>query len=367
MKALRFYARGDIRFETEVAEPTLSANQNVLIAPKWCGICGTDLHEYLDGPIFCPQVSHKITNEKVPVTLGHEFAGVVLKVGPGVTHVKAGDHVCVEASIRCNSACAQCRDGRTNCCTNGAGFIGLSGWGGGLSERIAVPSSQVFKLPRSLPIELGALVEPLSVAWHAIRISGFKSGMTALVLGSGPIGLATIVGLKAFGASQILVSEPASIRRQQAEKLGVSVVDPSSNNIVDYVRKHCIGAEGAEGADFSYDCSGVQATFDASLAAIKPGGTAFNIAIWGRACSYHPNDLLLSEKHIGGSIGYVGQDFAEVIEAISDGRIKVDEISNFITAKIAVKDIVHEGFEQLIKNKDQHIKIIATCDNNLLS
>ncbi|KAK9456594.1 chaperonin 10-like protein [Dipodascopsis uninucleata] len=360
MKAIRYYGRGDVRLDTDIPEPVIKDPNEVLIAPQWCGICGTDLHEFLDGPIFCPATPHPLTHEKIPVTLGHEFSGIVLKVGSDVTSIKPGDKVCVEATLRCNTKCYECRCGRTNCCEHG-GFIGLSGRGGGLADKVTVPANQVFKLPDDMPLEAGALVEPLSVAWHAIRLSGFKSGQTALVLGSGPIGIATVLGLKAKGAELIIVSEPAKARREQIADFGVkNLLDPTHDDVVAITRK----LTGGVGADVTYDCSGVQATFTTGLLAAKPGGVAFNIAIWGKPATYNPNDCLLMEKKIMGSIGYVGEDFKEVIEAFSQGRFKGFE--KMITAKLPISETVSGGFDRLIHHKDENIKIICTPNYDLL-
>ncbi|KAJ8102320.1 chaperonin 10-like protein [Lipomyces tetrasporus] len=360
MKALRYYGPHDVRLDNDVKVPEITGPNDVLICPQWCGICGTDLHEFLDGPIFCPVKPHPLTHETVPVVMGHEFSGIVKAVGSSVSSVKPGDHVCVEATIRCNTGCPQCREGRTNCCSDG-GFFGLSGWGGGLSELVIVPSEQVFKLPDDLPLEAGALVEPLSVAWHAVRLSGFKAGQTALVLGSGPIGIATILALQAHDAAKIIVSEPAEIRRKQSAQFGVhALLNPQVDDVVAKTREMTCG----EGVDVSYDCSGVQATFTTGLHAVKSGGIAFNIAIWGKPCSYHPNECLLMEKKIMGSIGYVGQDFADVIKAFEQGKIR--NFEKMITAKLPIAETVSGGFSRLIHHKDEHIKIICTPHPELL-
>ncbi|KAK9465607.1 chaperonin 10-like protein [Lipomyces arxii] len=360
MKALRYYANKDVRFETSVPEPILSSPTDVLILPQWCGICGSDLHEFLDGPIFCPIHPHPLTHESVPITLGHEFCGIVDQVGTEVTHLVKGDKVCVEATVRCNDSCSACKSGKTNCCATG-GFIGLSGWGGGLSEKVVVPSAQAFKLPDDMPIEYGALIEPLAVAWHAVKLAAFAPGMTALVLGSGPIGIATVIALKAFGAAKIYVSELAKIRRDQASEFDVDqVFNPAVDDVVKLVKQATAG----DGVDVAFDCSGVQATFDTSLFAIKSGGTALNIAIWGKTCTYNPNDVLLQEKKVFGAVGYVGQDFKDVIQAYTDGKLK--NVGKMITAKLPIEETVSVGYDMLINHKDQHIKILCTPRPELL-
>ena len=188
MKAARFHGPGDIRID-DVPEPTVGPGQ-VKVDVDWCGICGTDLHEYLDGPIFIPPkgAPHPLTGEEMPVVMGHEFAGVVAEVGDGVTTVKEGDRVAVEPYDVCGE-CAACRAGRYNICRK-LGFVGLDGQQGGFAERCVVDARWAHPLG-DIPTDLGALVEPLAVAYHAVRLSELQPGGTAAVFGSGPIGLVT--------------------------------------------------------------------------------------------------------------------------------------------------------------------------------
>ena len=133
--------------------------------PAFVGICGSDLHEYEDGPhIIPPEGSpHGLTGENAPVILGHEFSGVIDQVGEGVEGLAVGDKVCVKPTIH-DGNCRACKRGLTNSCDT-FGFIGLSGWGGGMGEYTAAPASYVKKLPDDMGLDIGALIEPLSVAW----------------------------------------------------------------------------------------------------------------------------------------------------------------------------------------------------------
>lgn len=142
MKAVRFHGQRDVRVE-EVEEPTCGKGQ-VKIKPAFCGICGTDVHEYLGGPNLIPkETPHPITNETLPLTLGHEFSGTVEEVGEEVQNVQVGDRICVQPAIY-DGECPPCRRGLINCCDKN-GFVGLSGWGGGMSEHIVLPESTVKK------------------------------------------------------------------------------------------------------------------------------------------------------------------------------------------------------------------------------
>ncbi|HWN25987.1 MAG TPA: alcohol dehydrogenase catalytic domain-containing protein, partial [Actinomycetospora sp.] len=251
MKAARYHGRGDIRVE-DLPEPHAGPGQ-VQVAVEWCGICGTDLHEYLDGPIFAPtpQAPHPLTGGAVPITLGHEFAGVVSEIGEGVTGLSEGDRVVVEPYDVCGT-CVACRSGRYNVCRS-LGFIGLDGDQGGFAERAVVDRRWVHPIG-NLSTEQGALVEPLAVGYHATKLSGLEAGQTAVVFGAGPIGLVTAAALRAVGAGQVVVVEPADARKAKAPGAGADVVlDPTEEDVPERVRELTGGA----GADVTFECAGL--------------------------------------------------------------------------------------------------------------
>jgi (R,R)-butanediol dehydrogenase / meso-butanediol dehydrogenase / diacetyl reductase len=141
-----------------------------------------DLHEYCDGPIFVPTEPHPLTHDQMPVVLGHEFAGTVVEVGAGVTELSAGDRIACEPVYRCGE-CAPCLAGRYNICTS-VGFHGLS-TDGGMAEYTVIDQIMAHKLPDGVSTELGALVEPMSVAYHATMLSDAAPDGTSLVFGAG--------------------------------------------------------------------------------------------------------------------------------------------------------------------------------------
>ena len=152
MQAVRFHGKEDLRTE-ELPIPKTGKGQ-IKVRPAWCGICGTDLHEYLGGPSLCPEETpHPITGETVPLTFGHEFSGKIEEVGEGVSErFKVGDRVVVQPIIY-DDECGACKEGFVNCC-NKNGFIGLSGWGGGLAEHIVVPEYAVFHVPDNVSLDV---------------------------------------------------------------------------------------------------------------------------------------------------------------------------------------------------------------------
>ncbi|TVP89063.1 MAG: butanediol dehydrogenase, partial [Alkalicoccus sp.] len=243
MKAAVWYKAKDLRVE-EAEEPSVRGAHDVKIKVKWCGICGSDLHEYLAGPIFIPEGSpHPISGQQAPIIMGHEFAGEVTETGEKVTKVKAGDRVAIEPILAPNEN-GRYIDEKYNL-TELLGFHGLSGGGGGFSEYTVVGEHMVHVIPEELSYEQGALVEPAAVGLHAVRQSSIKAGDTAAVFGAGPIGLMVIDALKAAGASKIYAVEVSESRRRKAEDLGAVVIDASSEDAVKVIHDEIGGVDAA--------------------------------------------------------------------------------------------------------------------------
>ena len=333
MKAAVFHGPRDVRLE-DVPEPEVRAG-SVKVKVDWCGICGTDLHEYLAGPIFIPPPGspHPITGETLPLTLGHEFAGEVVDVGSEVDGIANGDRVAIEPVYRCGS-CAACRRGLPNLCEQ-LGFYGLMGGGGGMSEYAVMPSYMVHGLPDGLTSEQGALVEPIAVGLRAVRQAGVREGQNAL------------------GAGQVIVVEVSQARKEKALEIGAdAVIDPTEEDAVARVRE----LTGGEGSDHSFDAAGIQETLRTALGATRKGGTVTIISIWEGPVEIDPNQIVLSELHVVGTIAYTPQDFADTITMLRDGRIATEGI---VTERIGLTDIVAGGFEELTDHKDRHVKILV--------
>lgn len=357
MKAALWYKPKDVRVEN-VPEPQVT-DTSVKIKVKWCGICGSDLHEYLAGPIFIPvEKPHPLTGEKAPVILGHEFSGEVAEVGGKVTKVKPGDRVVVEPVDVCGK-CPACRSGMYNLCAS-LGFHGLAGGGGGFSEYTTFTERFVHKIPDSLSYEKAALIEPMSVALHSLRVGGFQVGQTAIVTGAGPIGLATVECLRASGARRVIVIQRKSIRQQYALRSGAdAVLDPNETDVVAEVKK----LTGGVGADIAFETTGSEQCYNLALDAISFAGTLVVTSIWEGPIRYNPNTVVLTEKKIIGSICYCN-DFPSTIAMMADNRIKAE---GYITKRIAIDDIVREGFGTLTgPDKKAQVKIIVTPDRSLL-
>ncbi|SHJ94240.1 (R,R)-butanediol dehydrogenase / meso-butanediol dehydrogenase / diacetyl reductase [Clostridium cavendishii DSM 21758] len=357
MKAALWYAKKDVRVE-EIEEPIVTKG-SVKIKIKWCGICGSDLHEYLGGPIFIPVgTPHALSKATAPVVLGHEFSGDVVEVGGGVSKFKVGDRVIVEPIVACGK-CPACLEGKYNLCEH-LGFHGLCGTGGGLAEYTVFPQEFVHKIPDSMSYEQAALVEPMAVALHSIRMADFKIGDTALVLGSGPIGLATIECLKAAGAKLVVVLQRKSVRQEYAKRAGADfVLDPNEVDIAAEVKKLTNGV----GVDAAFETTGAKIGFDTGIDSLKFAGTMVVTSIWEEGLMFNPNALVFTEKKIVGTLAY-RHEFEATMAQMNDGRIKAE---GYVTKRIHLDDIVKEGFGALTgPEKKKHVKILVTPDKSLL-
>ena len=334
MKAARWHNRNDVRVE-ELEIPQPKANQ-IKIEVKYCGICGSDLHEYLGGPIFIPvDKPHPYTGEKAPLVMGHEFSGEVVEVGPEITKFKVGDRVTVEP--------IHAKDGLK-------GKYKLAGGGGGFSEYIVVNEDQAHKLPENVDFEQGALTEPAAVGLYAVRQSRIKAGDTAAVFGCGPIGLLVIDALRAAGASRIYAVELSPERQAKAKELGAIIVDPAKEDAVESIRKQTNG-----GVNVSFEVTGVPVVLPQALEVAEKGGELVVVSIWEKPATIHPNEIVIQEKTMKGVIAY-RDVFPKVLELMGQGYFSKDLL---VTKRIKLDDIVEEGFEALVKEKSQ-VKILVS-------
>ncbi|NMO77093.1 2,3-butanediol dehydrogenase [Niallia alba] len=346
MKALRWHNQKDIRLEN-IEEPQI-AQGKVKIKVKWCGICGSDLHEYLGGPIFIPvDQPHPLTNEIAPVTLGHEFSGEIVEIGEGVSDYQVGDRVVVEPIFATHG-----HQGAYNLDEN-MGFLGLAGGGGGFSEYVSVDTELLHKLPDELSYEQGALVEPSAVALYAVRSSKVQAGDTAAVFGCGPIGLLVIEALKAAGATDIYAVELSPERQAKAEELGAIVINPAEYE--DVVAELIHRTNG--GVDVSFEVTGVPVVLKQAIQSTSIAGETVIVSIWEKGAEILPNDIVIKERTIKGIIGY-RDVFPSVLNLMRKGYFSADKL---VTKKIKLDDVIEEGFQSLISEKNQ-VKILVSAE-----
>ncbi|HJM42600.1 MAG: 2,3-butanediol dehydrogenase [Nitrospinota bacterium] len=347
MKALRWHGPKDVRID-EVPDPAPAPGE-VVIAVAACGICGSDLHEYLDGPVLIPKAPHPLTGGMPPVTLGHEFSGRVVEVGAEVEGARRGERVTVNPCLLCLE-CAWCRRGQLNYCAK-LGSLGLSR-DGALAPLVSVPAYGCHVLPPEVDDHGGAVVEPLAVALHACRRARLRGGERVAVIGAGAIGLLVLQVLKAKGAGWVAVIEPREERRRLARDLGADVViDPETEDPVRAVARRT----GEERVAAAFECVGSPPAFATAFRAAGKGGRVVIVGLLPQPVQTNLLGLLVHEKEIIGSSAYV-DEFSEAIGLLAQGRIRIDPL---VTAHIPLEDAPARGLEALLRREEAHVKILV--------
>ncbi len=350
MLAAVYYGQGDIRVE-EVAEPVIAVPDEVLVEVAWCGICGTDLHEYTSGPIVTPVDPHPLTGATLPQVLGHEFSGRVIDIGQAVSEVGVGDRVAIMPAIVCQR-CYYCRSGLAHLCEKFAA-TGLSAQTGGLARFAVVHEYQVARLPDSMSDEAGALVEPAAVAAHGVDLARPVGGDIVLVSGIGPVGALTALYASAVGAGLVLLAEPNPNRAARARALDVGpVVDPTTDSFGDELREFTAGAP----VDIAIECSGTSAGLAGCLDNVRRAGAIVQTGLHTRPASL--DAMALSEKEVAllGSWCFRITDWPRIIRLIDTGRYDVLKV---LTNQIDLSDIVVAGFDALVDPNGNQLKVLS--------
>lgn len=335
MRAAVYHGNSKVEIE-DVPEPNPAPGE-VKVKVHRNGICGTDLHEYYDGPIFIsPSDPHPLTGKAMPVVLGHEFSGTITDVGAEVNGVSVGDEVTIEPIYRCGE-CRPCRTGNYNLC-NKIAFHGLMA-DGGMAEYTVVPVNQVHKLPGGIGLDLGALAEPMAVAYHAAKLGGVGDQDSALIYGGGPIGIGLWFALRGLGLTQIDIVEPSVERRAAVERLGASTLDPTTVDVPELIADRTDG----DGVDAAFDAAGVAPAIESALASLGERRTMVSVAIYDKPLPTPLINLVLRERRIQGTICYTGEDFQAVLELMSRGHY---DTTGWVDT-VSLSDVVDGGFAEL--------------------
>lgn len=353
MRAVRFHAARDIRVE-EVAPPTgVLAPDDVLVEPFCTGICGTDLHEYIAGPIVTPQTPHVYTGATNPQILGHEFSARVTKVGDAVSHVKAGDRISVQPLMFPRDDYYGKR-GLYHLSPKMA-CVGLSWAWGGMAEQAVIKDYNAQPIPDSLTEEQGAMIEPAAVAMYGVDRGGVTAGSTVLVSGAGPIGALTVLGAKAAGAATIIVSEPNPNRRRIIAEIApyATVVDPLSENLMEVVGN--LTEEGV-GVDVALECVGLEASLNACAQAVRRQGKVVQVGLHIKPANIDAMLWALKDITLEATWCYPVQIWPRMARLISSGAFPVEKV---ITSRIDAADVVAKGFEALLDPAGTQLKILV--------
>ncbi|SIS55493.1 2,3-butanediol dehydrogenase [Salimicrobium flavidum] len=338
MKAAVWYGKRDLRVE-EREEKSLK-NGEVKVRVGWAGICGSDLHEYEEGPVFMPsEEKDDLTGEQTPLTMGHEFAGVVEEVGSDVKNIKVGDRVAINPTLTHGN-----KHEREDI-YDGFSFIGLHG-DGGFTKYANVPEANAYLLPESMTLQDGALVEPVAVAVQAVKEADMKFGDTVAVFGAGPIGLATVLAAKAAGATRVVALDLSEKRLEKAKEMGATeIINSGNTDPVATIREL-----EKDGVDVAFEVAGVEPTFKQAIDVTKARGTMAIVSIFAKSIEWNPMQLTGSGVKMTSTIAYSPTTFQQTIDLMGSGQLQARGI---VTDEIQLDDIVEKGFEALSNDKSQ--------------
>lgn len=319
----------------------------VIVKIEEVGICGSDAAFFESGMIGPDELPF-------PLVLGHECAGTVVEIGNGVTKVKPGDRVCLEPGIPCGK-CEFCMTGRYNLCPDVDFMAAPPDFHGCLKRYVRHPEKFTFKLPENVSTRAGAMMEPLSVGYHAAQRGKAGFGKNIVILGAGCIGLMTLMSCKIFGAQDITVVDLYENRLEMALKMGASAVINASgkDTVKEYLAKYSLGA------DIVFETAGSIPTTQQAGKLVKPGGT---IVLVGNTHGDVPFDFFeIMNKEVDVKCVFrYNNSYLPVINAVANGL--VDPLA-VITNEFSFEDVQH-AFAETIADKKNIIKSVIHFDTN---
>lgn len=329
--------------ERPIPEPK---NDEVLVKLEYVGVCGSDLHYYESGAIGSYIV-------KPPFVLGHESGGTVVKVGKDVKHLAVGDKVALEPGKTCGK-CEFCKSGNYNLCPDVI-FFATPPVDGVFQEYVAHEAGLCFKLPPNLSTKEGALIEPLAVGFHAANQSDATIGQTAVVFGSGCIGLMSMMSLKARGVSTVYVVDVMDNRLKKAKELGATEIINSKN--VDAVKK-IYELTGNRGVDIAIECSGAEVCANMSIHAVRKGGVIVFVGYSQSGKVTLELSLALDKEITFKTVFRYRHIYPMAIDAVSSGKINLKGV---VTDEFTL-DQIQEAMDRSVAEKATIVKsVIKIC------
>ncbi len=326
---------GNKTFEVREQEVQRAGKGEIVVQNAFCGVCGTDVHIY-HGESGSADVTP-------PVVLGHEYSGIVVEVGEGVTSLRPGDHVTIDPNIYCGK-CEYCRVGKKQLCES-MEAIGVTR-NGGFAEYSVVPESQAFQLSPELPLEFGAMAEPVACCLHGIDRAEIKEGDTVCVVGGGAIGLIMVQLARLAGAARVFLSEPNAKRREVGLKLGAEeAIDPTAAGAMEPL---------LETADVVIECVGNLPAVKSAFSFAKKGANIvlFSVPKVDAQFALPLFDVYKKELTIKGS--FVNPDtHSRAVALLNAGKL---DFSDIITHRFPLEQMAEAIAMQM---SDQSIKVVV--------
>lgn len=327
---------------TERAIPQPADNE-VLVKLEYVGICGSDMHYYETGRIGDYVV-------KPPFVLGHEPGGTVVEVGKNVTHLKPGDRVALEPGKTCGH-CEFCREGKYNLCPDVV-FFATPPIDGVFQEYVAHEAGLCFKLPDNVDTMEGALIEPLAVGFHAANQGGAHAGQTAVVFGSGCIGLVSMMALKAEGVSKVYVVDIMQKRLDKALELGATgVINSKETDVLKEVERLTDG----KGADLVIETAGMEITTRQAINIAKKGATIVLVGYSKSGEMTLPLSLALDKELTFKTVFRYRHIYPIAIEAVASGKVNLKGI----VTNIFDFDDIQNAMDNSVQDKANIVKAVV--------
>ncbi len=340
MKALTLTASSQFEFG-EVPQPEIAENE-VLVAVKACGICGSDIHG-MDGS----------SGRRIPpIVMGHEAAGEIAEIGSAVRRWKTGDRVTFDSTVYCGR-CPSCLAGQVNLCPE-RNVLGVSCGDyrrhGAFAEYVRVPEHILYPIPDSLSYEHAAFAEPVSIALHGVNRLPLKSGDSAVVVGAGLIGLLVIQALRMKGAGIIVAVDIDEQRLALAKELGADVALRSGDDVPARVRES-VGHP--DGADHALEVVGLGPTIRLAVESVRKGGSISCVGNLKAEVPFPLQALVTRELNVFGSCASAGE-YGEAVAAVASGQIRVEPL---LSAVAPLEDGA-EWFHRLHRNAEGLLKVV---------
>lgn len=338
MKALMYLGPRNMPI-VDVEEPVPKENE-VKIKVLYCGICGSDIHGYTG------QTGRKIP----PMIMGHEFSGRIVSFGRNVNKFRVGQRVSVQPINFCGR-CPMCLHGDVQICRNRRG-LGVMDVNGAFTDYICVDEKMVYPLPDTVGDMQGALIEPLSVTYHAVKKLLPLEGKTVLVAGTGVIGILTIQWLQAFHAARIIAVGRNDAKLEMAEKMGADIaVNTLQRPLADALHEAGL----ADGVDIAIECVGATATVQQTISSVRPKGTVLWLGNSAKIVETDMQKIVTSEIVVMGSYGFTSDEFGEVIQLVAEGRIHADAL---ITRVVPFQE-APKTFDELADGASGDFKVLV--------
>ncbi|MGI6777053.1 MAG: zinc-dependent alcohol dehydrogenase [Acetivibrionales bacterium] len=348
MKGFEIRGKGDVGLRYDVPMPKLGMNE-ALIKIKYCGICGSDTHQYHTGI--------NLQSGGKPYILGHEFVGTVVESNDdGNVLYKIGDIVTGRPFFSCG-VCDNCRNGRESICDNVKLMTLAKDGNGAYAEYAKLPSKVIFPLRKDIDLKVAALSEPLAVAMFDVRMSNFKPGQSAFISGGGVIGALIGIYCRFIGASSVVFSEVNHNRIKFLESLGFTAFNPAKEDVLE----KAIKTNNGRLFDAVFEVCGVQESYDLCLKACRRGGMYMFVGVTTTPKSFNVRHVLVSQITIKGVNMYETSDYYQAVQLINSKKLE-GQLKPFIT-DIYPLEQAYEAYMYAMSKEGKHVKVLIDCDS----